>query len=198
MNALYMDDDMILLKPHAKFLNMSTLVIGEESQASLANGFMMSEPKNKVFLRWLQEYKHYKNVLMGPFSVMKVWALWRKFPDEFHVEHSTMIRPNWLEQQLMFGGGINWQGSWNMHISSRYFVRHQTEVHGFHRISDIDCLDNTLGEVARLTFYGDWHMCGIEFYTWEEKFLEGKKLQEQWNKENGDGSVNFTNKLGFH
>ena len=180
---------MILLKPHSPFLNLTTLVIGEESQASLANGFMMSAPKNKVFLRWLQEYKHYKNVLMGPYSVMKIWALWRKFPDEFHVEKSTMIRPNWLEQQLMFDSGINWGSSYNMHISSRYFVRHKTRVHGFRKVSDIDCLDNTLGEVARFVFYENWHMCGVELYSGEREFLEGKKLQKKWQIENGSHKV---------
>ena len=167
---------MVLLKPHPPFLNLSTLVIGEESQASLANGFMMSTPKNKVFLRWLQEYKHYKNVLMGPYSVMKIWALWRKFPDEFHVEKSTMIRPNWLEQNLMFDSGINWLSSFNMHVSSRYFAKHIKQVHGFKKVSDVDCLDSTLGEVVRFIFYGDWHICGIAEYTGEKVFLEGRQL----------------------
>ena len=76
--GIYCDDDMILLKKH-NLTHLDVPVIGEETAASLANGFMMSPPDSVIFLRWLQEYKYYKNILMGPYSVMKIWALWRKY-----------------------------------------------------------------------------------------------------------------------
>ena len=76
--GIYCDDDMILLKKH-NLTHLNVPVIGEETAASLANGFMMSPPDSVIFLRWLQEYKFYKNIFMGPYSVMKIWALWRKY-----------------------------------------------------------------------------------------------------------------------
>ena len=176
--GIYLDNDMVLLKSHKKFLRNDenhknhNLIIAEESAASLANGFMMASPStlvnpNKILLKWLQEYKYYQNIMMGPYSVMKIWALSQKYPEEITIVKNQMVRPNWLEIDLLFGDKVLLWGEdddndfYNMHLNSRYIdkmmLKHYN--HTIREFSDIDCLTNTFGEVARFILYGNKDIC---------------------------------------
>ena len=161
--GIYCDGDMLLLKSHAEFLESKIPVISEESPASLANGFMMSPKKAKIFLRWLLEYKFYRNVLMGPFGGMKIWALWRKFGNEIHVEKGTMVRPNWKELHLIFRERFDWSSSYNIHVSGS-MGKWMNEIKSKYnvsldRVEDFDCMENTFGEIVRFIFYGSHLIC---------------------------------------
>lgn len=114
--GIYLDDDLVLLKSHQQFLNSETLVIAQESEASLANGFMMAPANCLILKRWLLEYKFYQNVMTGPYSVMKIFALSVRFPHEVTVIKNRMVRPNWKERGLLFGAYLDWSQSFNMHL----------------------------------------------------------------------------------
>ena len=45
---------------------------------------------------------------MGTYSVLKIWMLWQRFPDEIHVERGSMVRPNWQEVGIIFYGYFDW------------------------------------------------------------------------------------------
>jgi len=160
--GIYLDDDLLLLKSHAQYHNSSKLVISEASSVSLANGFMMSPPGSSIVARWLQEYKHYTPHVFGAYSVQKIWKLWREFPDEVEVIKNTMVRPNWLELDWMFSEAIDWRDSYNIHLSRR-FIKDQLAKQGLElrRLSDIECLDNTFGEITRFVMFGEHRLCEV-------------------------------------
>ena len=124
---------------------------------------MMSPRKSVIFLRWLLEYKIYQNILMGPYGGMKIWALWRKYPGEIHVEHGTMVRPNWKELSLIYKESFDWSNSYNIHVSGsngRYVKEIKTRFNvSLDSVSDFDCMDNTFGEIVRFVFYENMRVC---------------------------------------
>ena len=186
--GIYLDDDMLLLKSHEQFFKSEIPLLAEESEASLANGFMMAPRDSIIFKRWLLEYKFYKNIMMGPYSVMKIWGLKQAFPNELTAIKNKWVRPNWREQNLLFEGYFDWSENFNVHMNNRYieqnyiiknnkrlaslaFERAHSDVNGssssnftvnrikFNEISDIDCLPGTFGEILRYVVYGESRYC---------------------------------------
>ena len=96
--GIFLDDDHVILKPIHEFFEMHIPTVGVESVASLQNCFQISPPNSPIYYRWLQEYKKYQNIMMGPFSVMKLWALWQKFPDEINAVQVTLVRSGGREK----------------------------------------------------------------------------------------------------
>ena len=170
--GIYLDADLLFIKSHEEFFKgpdmKNKLTIAIESSCSLANGFMITEPNNKVLLRWLQEYKKFDNFHMGTFSVMKAWSLWNAYPNEFNAVQSTMVRPNWREIDLL-GKFFNWKKSFNVHLSLRSLpkvlhpgvnLKDKNSVPEIlTEMSDIDCMENSLGEMFRFVVYGDEAIC---------------------------------------
>ena len=119
--GIYIDNDIVLLNPLDDLLEKSISkkipILGEESNVSLANGFIISVPGATILLRWLVEYKKYK-VLEGmkvePFSVMKIWQLSFWYPDEVEVVKNKMIRPDWSEWHLLWHESIDWMGNYRV------------------------------------------------------------------------------------
>ena len=119
--GIYIDNDIVLLNPLDDLLENSISkkipILGEESNVSLANGFIISVPGATILLRWLVEYKKYK-VLEGmkvePFSVMKIWQLSFWYPDEVEVVKNKMIRPDWSEWNLLWHENIDWMGNYRV------------------------------------------------------------------------------------
>lgn len=162
--GIYSDLDLIFIKPHAEFYTLNVTSIAIESSVSLANGFMITPPKSKIMLRWLLEYKKFDNFHMGTFSVLKIWSLWQKFPDEINAVQNIFVRPNWREIDLLVDY-FNWQKSHNVHLSLRFVAGKMKfptveEKHKFlTNVTDIDCLENSLGEILRYTVYGHERLC---------------------------------------
>lgn len=166
--GIYLDDDVVLINKHDKYLNNTRLTLGQTSPASLANGFMISPVGSRQLLRWLQEYKYYQPILHGPFSTMKVMALTMKFPGETHIVQRKWIVPNFLTKLKVFfrensevNPGFNWKFSENIHLGLRYLrpeIVKRCNV-SFEQIRDIECMDNSLGEFVRYIFFGDWNLC---------------------------------------
>lgn len=103
---------------------------------------------------------------MGTFSVLKIWSLWQKFPDEINAVQNIFVRPNWREIDLLVDY-FNWQKSHNVHLSLRFVAGKMKfptveEKHKFlTNVTDIDCLENSLGEILRYTVYGHERLCWV-------------------------------------
>ena len=166
--GIYLDDDVILINKHDIYLNNTRLTLGQTSPASLANGFMISPVEQRQLLRWLQEYKYYQPILHGPFSTMKIMALAMKFPGEIQIVQRKWIVPNFLKKLKVFfreheevNSGFNWKFSENIHLGLRYLrpeILNRCNV-SLEKIQDIECMDNSLGEIVRNIFFGDWNLC---------------------------------------
>lgn len=160
--GIYLDDDMILLQDnYVPFMKSKLPVMGEETQASIANGFMISPPGATIFLRWLLEYEQgYVQSPFGVSSVMKIWALWQKYPDEINVQRGTMVRPSFKELRYLFKEYLNWKPSYNIHLNGRYMAEELKKVgKALEKLSDIDCIENTFGEITRQVLYGNRNLC---------------------------------------
>ena len=165
--GIYTDADLIFIKSHQEFYKnpiANTPSIAIESSCSLANGFMITKSNSKILLRWLLEYKFFDNFHMGTFSVMKIWALWRAYREEINAVQAKFVRPNWREIRML-AEFFNWKLSFNVHLSLRYLPPHlgmkteeekknfMTEIH------QIDCMENSLGEMLRETIYWSDEIC---------------------------------------
>ena len=85
------------------------------------------------------------------------------YPTEIHVEHETMVRPNWKELNLLFKGYFDWSASYNIHMSGsngRYIngLKQSYNV-SLSSVSDFDCMENTIGELVRYVFYKNASIC---------------------------------------
>ena len=159
--GIFLDDDHVILKPIHEFFEMHIPTVGVESVASLQNCFQISPPNSPIYYRWLQEYKKYQNIMMGPFSVMKLWALWQKFPDEINAVQVTLVRPNWQEVKFLHEQYFDWSGHFSMHLSARFMqTKLKLRNQKFEEVEDVECIDNVFGEVTRLILYGDYPRCG--------------------------------------
>ena len=98
--------------------------------------------------------------MMGPYSVMKIWALWQLYPDEIKVIHNTMVRPHWRETHYLFHTYFDWSNHWNIHLNARFVPEMLRRYNNtFEKIRDIDCLESTFGEVIRSVVYGSRDRC---------------------------------------
>ena len=72
----------------------------------------------------------------------------RLFPHLIHVEESSLVRPNWQEDHLLFRDHYNWSSNYAVHVWHRrgYVPPDPTATHA---------LDNTLGELMRFVYYND-------------------------------------------
>ena len=158
--GIFLDDDHILLKPLDKYLELDVPTFGVESSASVQNCFQISPPDSTIYYRWLQEYKKYENIKMGIFSVMKLWALWQKYPEEINTVQTILVRPNWQELRYLDDVYFDWSEHYSMHLSVRYM---KTALHKkgykFGSEEDLECIDNVFGEVTRFTLFGRYERC---------------------------------------
>lgn len=160
--GIFLDDDHVILQPLADqgYFNLHIPTVGVESVASLQNCFQISPPNSPIYYRWLQEYKFYENIMMGPFSVMKLWALWQKFPDEINAVQVLLVRPNWQEVKFLDKQYFDWSQHVTMHLSAR-FMQDKLAKRGwkFENVTDIECIDNVFGEVTRQVIMGHYERC---------------------------------------
>ena len=167
--GIYLDNDIIQLKSINNFLSTKVPILGEESIISVCNGFIISPSpslgstavsNNRILKKWLFEYKYYshdENLATEPFSVMKIWALWRQYPKEIQVEHANIIRPFLNLDKYVFREYFDWRNSYNLHFSERLI---ETKYKGFYEdFEDIECANNTFGEIARRLLFGDSNFC---------------------------------------
>ena len=160
--GIYLDDDMVLLKSHSNWLiNQHVPVLAEESQASVANGFMIAPAQSTIMLRWLVEYKSYssRNTIIGLNSVLKMWCLWQRYPKEINVVKGLMVRPNWKEKGMLFYGHFDWSKSYNVHLNQRFVKPMLDSFEVSLSFDGIDCLDTSFGEILRFIFYERFEVC---------------------------------------
>ena len=151
--GIYIDNDIVLLQRIDELIKSPVPVLGEESDMSIANGFIIARSNSKILAKWLLEYKKYdvpEGLRYEPFSVMKIWQLWFRYPTEINVIKNIMIRPDWSEWDLFWYKHLDWKTMFNMHLNEKLLVIQNITLTD---LSDIDCLDNTFGEVTRFIAY---------------------------------------------
>ena len=156
--GIYCDDDIVFLKSHQQLFDTKIPIMGDAQTATIANGFIITPANPKIFLKWLIEYKEYKPVKENWdwFSVRKIWSLWRMYPDEIKVLDGKLVRPGAMELDMIFSGFYDWRESFNVHIYKRNFGKYDLQVNDF---GDIDCLENSIGEILRHAVYGERKVC---------------------------------------
>ena len=84
----------------------------------------------------------------GKHSVVFALKLAQQYPDLVRVEERKLQRPNWSEQEWIFGKKIyNLTDNYSMHLAYRF---HNIE----HNQDDIKYMNSTAGNVFRYVYYG--------------------------------------------
>ena len=150
VGGIYLDDDVVVLKSLDELRRDNDIVLGEASPISLANGGIIAN-KNSWFLkRWFQQYQTFNDALWGANSVQTALALWQLFPEEIKVVPVTMMRPNWMEYNMLHHGLMDWSEHYTMHLSTRYM----DEFDKSRTLAQFAVLQTTYGEIARFVLWG--------------------------------------------
>ena len=56
-----------------------------------------------------------------PYSVMKIWALWQKFPNQINVQKQTMMRPFLTAKKHLYQGFFDWSNHYNLHLNEALY-----------------------------------------------------------------------------
>lgn len=78
------------------------------------------------------------------------------YPEEIKVLDGKLVRPGAMELDMIFSGFYDWRESFNVHIYKRNFGKYDLQVNDF---GDIDCLENSIGEILRHAVYGERKVC---------------------------------------
>ena len=166
VGGMYFDTDTMVLKSLDPLRRDHDIVLGKESELSLANGAILVN-KNSWFLkRWFQEYQTFSSKNWGLNSVQVPFVLWQFFPDKIHVVEIYMMRPNWSEMDAFHNGLIDWSKHWTVHISTRYMPEKDRR----RTIAQFALLETTYGEVARHVLWGNTTKKDIDHWVLHPDF----------------------------
>lgn len=135
------------------------------NQTTIAKGISKNDlkepPLNAILKKWLFEYKNYMPTKIGvePYSVMKIWMLWKSYPEEITVVRNQINRPYYHNLvNFMFEGHFDWTETYSVHMSEKMLnSKYQNYTRGF---EDIECLNNSFAEILRDLFFDDKLICG--------------------------------------
>ena len=150
IGGIYLDSDTLVMKSLDE-LRKYNIVLGEESLISLANGAVLTNKDSWFLKRWFQEYENFDDGHWGISSVETPRALWQLFPEEIHVVEVLMMRPNWLEYQMLHHGFFDWSNHYTVHLSTRFMDKFDK----FRTLTQFAVLNTSYGEVARKILWGD-------------------------------------------
>ena len=166
VGGIYLDDDVVVLKSLDALRRDHDIVLGEASPLSVANGGIISN-KNSWFLkRWFQQYQSFNDALWGADSVQTALALWQLFPEEVEVVQVRMMRPNWMEYQILHHGLMDWSDHWTVHLSTRYFDKFDRK----RTLDQFARLRTSYGEIARFIFWGSPELVDVKEWVLHPDF----------------------------
>jgi len=164
--GIYLDADVIVLKSFNPLRRYQT-TMGRESSIGVCNGIMASA-KGAPFTRiLLEQYDSYSgdDEAWGYRSVLVPHTLSRLFSSYIHIEEKSLNRPNWQELNEIYKTTYNWSGNYAIHLWVRLQVKEDTKRVP-ESVAEIDCVDNTIGEIGRYVYYGSkWRRirCPLKF-----------------------------------
>lgn len=160
--GVYVDNDLVFLKPHDVFLNSTLPVVGRESWKTVANGFIMTPPNSNFLLRILSYYGYEFNPDCWACSSTKLYYdIAVHYTDEVHIEYNTLCVPNWKDFKSVVNVkfSMDWSGFYNFHFSTRDLKKLGYRID--QEISQFDCMRNTLGELVRYVLNDSPFVCGL-------------------------------------
>jgi len=148
--GIYLDTDVIVLKSFDPLRKTYPLTLGRETVSSIANGIIISTPRQPFLCVWYHGYRNYDPHEPGAwsyYSVITAHKLAELFPNHVHVEDRSLVHPSWHEEEvsLLFEKHYDWSKNFAIHVWKRYGRVPKDP-------RDIDNLNTTLGEIMRYVY----------------------------------------------
>ena len=147
--GIYLDTDTIAIKSLDPLRKYGTTMASDQP-LDLSTGVILAEPYSPFLCMFLHNYHNYRPGSWGGNSVLAAFRLYKTFPDLINREPGeSFYNPGYTNKDGMFNKHVNLSNNYAIHIfEGGYEKRLPKEV------GDIDLMDNTLGDVMKLVFYG--------------------------------------------
>jgi hypothetical protein len=83
--GVYLDLDVFCLNPFAPLFDHE-MVMGRQAGTGLCNAVLLADGRSQFLAKWYDRYRDFNKELWSQHSVMLPFELWRKYPDQIHVE----------------------------------------------------------------------------------------------------------------
>ncbi|XP_046569267.1 uncharacterized protein LOC124277594 [Haliotis rubra] len=119
--GIYLDTDMMILRPIDALLNTSLTMGLIDNGTGMGNAFIVAE-RNSEFLReWYSGYRHYNKSHIFENSLWTAKRLWLKNKGSVNEIAAMMYRPNWFESAKLFKqAGYDWKSRYAVHVWHRH------------------------------------------------------------------------------
>ncbi|CAH1777223.1 unnamed protein product, partial [Owenia fusiformis] len=148
--GIYLDMDVITLKSFDP-LRVYPFTMGSESlttKVGLNGGIILSEPGSKFLKIWINNYVDDQRSQWAYNSGRMADKLATRFPEDIHIEMTSLNRPSYLEVDQIFVKKYNWHNNYAIHLLVRLWKKHiplETEINSS---------DTTFGEISRMVMHG--------------------------------------------
>lgn len=155
MGGIYLDTDVIVLRPFDNLLHHS-VVMGQEGYnpvQGLANAIILAEPGAPFLLRWYAEYKSFRGNAAGHWgehSVQLPWKLSRMFPGEITVlPCNAFYYPMWYfgDIELLYHStkNIDFSNSYTVHLWENLSWRYLHDL----TVNEVTSVDTNFHKLIR-------------------------------------------------
>ena len=147
--GIYIDTDVISIKSLDPLRKYKTTMASDTDRV-LSNGVILTEPYSPFLCLWRHAYYRYTPRIWGGSSTIAGYKLFQTFPDLIHFEpRASFYNPDWRNRKKLVTEHLNISSNFLIHI-----FRGGIEKQLPKQLSDIDSMDNTLGDVMRFVHYG--------------------------------------------
>nr|XP_039253720.1 uncharacterized protein LOC120330834 [Styela clava] len=154
--GIYSDVNVMFVRPMDELMKYSA-VLGKEEDRSYGNSFILSERNSSFMQIWLESYINFDYTRWSDHSTAMPRKLHEQFPElELHVEQYSMMRPNYVD-------GSDWLFYNNWDLRYNYCVHLYVNVPDAKASlksilelpeSDLVTMDNTFGQLIRISLFG--------------------------------------------
>ena len=145
--GIYLDTDIIALKSLDPLRKYRT-TLASADDGVISNGVILTEPHSPFLCMWLHNYHTYNRGIWGGNSVTAGYKLFQTFPDLIHREpKDSFYNPGYKNRMEMFTKHLDLSNNYLIHIF-------QNREKLPKEISEIDRMDNTLGDVLKFVYNG--------------------------------------------
>lgn len=156
VGGIYLDTDTLVLQSLNPLRKEKKVVMGLFDKDLLANAAILAN-KDSTFLRRLfNVYRKFDSSKFVKDSMVLPMILSQLYPDEIRVEKTSMMRPNYLKDELraFFNGLIDLTGHYTVHLNARW-QEGEFEKESGRTIAQFAVLNTTYGEVVRRALWDD-------------------------------------------
>ncbi|CAH1798206.1 unnamed protein product [Owenia fusiformis] len=148
--GIYLDTDVIALRSFDP-LRVYSFTMGSESlneTVLLCGGIIISEPGSKFLKIWINNFVDDQRSKWAYNSGRMADKIASRFPEDIHIEMTSLNRPSPKEIDLIFATNYNWHNNYAIHLFVRKWKGHiPTE-------REINESDTTFGDISRSVLYG--------------------------------------------